>query len=584
MIDLDNEIKLETKLVGAIDGCFYVPSYQRGYRWGKEEVVRLLDDVYKSGSSGIKRSYCLQPIVVRRRGENEYELIDGQQRLTTIYLIYKYLHNASFGFMKDPSFSLTYETREKSKEFLEKIDLSKREDNVDFSFMADAYVAIEGWFRDYNAVSDPRTVLTNLNTYFAEDVRIIWYEIGSDDDAISLFTRLNIGKIPLTNAELVKAIFLCSDGNKEMSRERQDEIALQWDSIEKELHNDSLWFFLTNSSKGKYQTHIDLILDLVSGKKEGEREKYFTFFYVEKQKNSGKSLVELWDEIQQTFLILKDWWEEHELYHKIGYLITSKECTLGEVYALSKDTTKTEFKKELDSLIKRSIAIGRNYAELSYEKNSEYAKISRLLLLFNIESVRQHGEHSQWFPFDKFKDDANGKIRWSLEHIHAQHAEIINKDAWREWIKLHIPSIKAVLDSTNEDDSNLVEKMELAKENESLREEEFSAIQEKVFEKLSADGSVTYLNSISNLALLNTNDNAVLNNSAFDAKRNEIIEMDKAGKYIPFCTRMAFLKYYTSSDKNSEHFWGQPDRISYVEHINEVLKDYLEMPIELEEY
>ena len=583
MSDMDNGIKLETKLVGAIDGNFIVPSYQRGYRWGKEEVFRLLEDVYKSGSSGERKNYCLQPVVVRHRGENEYELIDGQQRLTTIYLIYKYLHTASFGFMKAPSFTLSYETREKSQTFLEKMDMSIRDSNIDFSFMADAYEAIEEWFRNCNAISDPRTVLTNLNTYFAENVRIIWYEIGPDDDAISLFTRLNIGKIPLTNAELVKAIFLCSDGNKEMSRERQDEISLQWDNIEKELHNDSLWFFLTNSSKGKYQTHIDLVLDLISGKTDEEREKYFTFFYVEKQKNQGKSLAELWDEIQQTFLILKDWWEEHELYHKIGYLITSKSCSLGNVYALSKNKTKIEFKNELDKQIKDSIAIGKNYAELSYEKAADYAKISRLLLLFNIESVRQHGEHSQWFPFDKFKDYKNEKVRWSLEHIHAQHAEIINKEAWREWIKLHIPSIKAVSDIANEDDFNFIKRMEEAKENESLREEEFSIIQEKVFEKLSTEGTVTYLNSISNLALLNTKDNAVLNNSAFDAKRNEIIEMDKAGKYIPFCTRMAFLKYYTSSDKNSEHFWGQPDRVSYVNHINEVLKDYLEMPIDLED-
>ena len=44
------EIKLETKLVGSIEGKFYVPSYQRGYRWGKEEVTRLLEDIYVNGA------------------------------------------------------------------------------------------------------------------------------------------------------------------------------------------------------------------------------------------------------------------------------------------------------------------------------------------------------------------------------------------------------------------------------------------------------------------------------------------------------------------------------------------------------
>ena len=104
-----NEIILDTKLVGSITGDFYIPSYQRGYRWGEDEVTRLLDDVYNNGTN----NYCLQPIVVRRNGDR-FELIDGQQRLTTLYLIYRYMYNASGGFLDEPSFSLEYETREKS--------------------------------------------------------------------------------------------------------------------------------------------------------------------------------------------------------------------------------------------------------------------------------------------------------------------------------------------------------------------------------------------------------------------------------------------------------------------------------------
>ena len=58
----DNQILLETKFVGDIKGTFYVPSYQRGYRWSEDEVLRLLNDVYDNG----KKNYCLQPIVVRK--------------------------------------------------------------------------------------------------------------------------------------------------------------------------------------------------------------------------------------------------------------------------------------------------------------------------------------------------------------------------------------------------------------------------------------------------------------------------------------------------------------------------------------
>ena len=80
---MGNNIILETKFVADIRGSFYIPSYQRGYRWSETEVVRLLDDIYQNG----KKNYCLQPVVVRKK-EDQHELIDGQQRLTTLYLIY----------------------------------------------------------------------------------------------------------------------------------------------------------------------------------------------------------------------------------------------------------------------------------------------------------------------------------------------------------------------------------------------------------------------------------------------------------------------------------------------------------------
>jgi len=108
------EIMLDTKLVGEIEGHFSVSSYQRGYRWGEAEVVRLLDDIYATDG---KRNYCLQPVVVRKN-DDKFEVIDGQQRLTTIYLIYRYMNQASNGFIVKPRFSLFYDIRDKSEEYL----------------------------------------------------------------------------------------------------------------------------------------------------------------------------------------------------------------------------------------------------------------------------------------------------------------------------------------------------------------------------------------------------------------------------------------------------------------------------------
>ena len=568
----NSEIKLDIKLVGDIEGNFYVPSYQRGYRWGKTEVKRLLDDICSTEG---KRNYCLQTVVVRKNGD-KYELIDGQQRLTTIYLIYRFMNEESLGFIDEPRFTLSYATREKSEDFLKSIDESRKEENIDFWFFCSAYESIKAWF----SKKDRKSTLTNMNKYFDEIVKIIWYEVGETEDAIGLFTRLNIGKIPLTNAELVKAVFLSKGRNDiNMERKKQEEISFQWNHMEKELHNESLWFFLTNKTSTDYQTRIDLVLDLISQKPVDNRDQYYTFFKFDEMYQNGQKLDNIWYKIQQTFLMLNSWHDDHELYHKIGYLIASGSYTLQNIFELSKGKTKSAFKKSLDEYIKNSIKIEKNYADLSYENTEDQKKIKKLLLLFNVESVCNSDEHSQRFPFDKYKNGEDGKVVWSLEHIHAQQSEgLSTQKMWKEWLKLHIKSVKFV----SHDSDELIKKMDDAIKNDRLSRQDFDSIQQKVVDTLSEKGNSEYLHSIANLALLSSGANAALSNSTFDVKRNEIIEMDKKGAFIPFCTRMVFLKYYTPSDKNQLHFWGKDDRDAYVKQMNIVLEKYLEKEIFLE--
>lgn len=580
-------IKLGTKLVGEIEGRFYIPSYQRGYRWGENEVLRLLDDIYSNG----EKNYCLQPIVVRSKNK-DYELIDGQQRLTTVYLIYKYMHNISEFFFEEPKFSLVYETRKETELFLKDLDTSQKEDNIDFWFISNAYETIEKWFKE----KGKKYILNDINKFFDKNIKVIWYEVDKldkpkgleetsrqveDDEAIKLFTRLNIGKIPLTSAELVKAMFLNKDdpANK-IDRQKQEEISLQWDNIERDLHDDSLWYFLSNYSKIQYKTRIDLILNLMSKKAEDEKEEYYTFFYFDKCKET-QSLENIWREIQHTFLILKDWFENHEFYHKIGYLIASETATLQNIYNISQKITKDKFSEELDILIRNSIENKENFAELSYEKSSEHKKISNLLLLFNVISVKKNGEKTQWFPFEKYKFHGEDKVNWSLEHIHAQESEGMKSEStWKEWLRLHKPSIAQIVGN-----DDLLAEMTSALNQQRLDGRKFEEIRDKVVQVLSVKGNTEYMHSISNLALLNTSDNAALNNSTFDVKRNAIIVMDKRGQYVPFCTKMVFLKYYTPSKDNQMYFWGEQDRIAYINSINSVLQDYLteEIITELEE-
>ena len=565
--------KLETKLVDELSGKFFVPSYQRGYRWEKNEVERLLDDIYNlNGANGQpNKNYCLQPVVVKKLDENYFELIDGQQRLTTLFLIYNYMHEVGGTFLGAPKFSLEYETREQSEDFLANINknLNQREKNIDFHFMADAYEIIKNWF------ADKTVAMLSFKKLFAENVKIIWYETD-EDDAPALFTRLNIGKIALTNAELVKAMFL-SRSNEKIDRRRQEEIALQWDSIEKELHNDSLWYFLTNNSPRKYQTRIDLILDLISAKKNNERDQYFTFFYFDSLREKD-DLVQVWQKIVQTFLILKDWKENHEFYHKIGYLISSGYKNLSAIYRESKDKTKKNFSARLDEFIKESVALkkNKNYSDWNYTEDA--GEIKRLLLLFNVESVRQNGSQAHWFPFDKYKFSDTEKNSWSLEHIHAVNSTRGNQKFWREWLELHEKSLNLL----DEDNSDLIAEIESLLNLKNISYEQFKPLQEKIIKRFSpANEGTEYVDTISNLALLRCETNSALGNSTFDVKRNAIIEMDMRGEFIPFCTKMAFLKYYTKSEQNQIHFWSQTDRENYLQAMNKVLENYLAEPIKI---
>jgi uncharacterized protein with ParB-like and HNH nuclease domain len=557
-----NNINLDSKLVGSIEGEFYVPAYQRGYRW-KEEAKMLLNDINEIGEC---KNYSLQPIVVKKISEKKFELIDGQQRLTTIYLIFRYMEQLKLPFHLN--FSLEYETRMGSKEFLETINadtIDKEPLNIDEYFIIEAYRIISTWFKTQK---DEALAAFNLYKKLNERIRIIWYEIKSEkkEDSVSLFTRLNIGRIPLTNAELIKALFLSR--NNGIDDRKQLEIATGWDIIEKELHKDSLWYFITNENPETYPTRIELIFDLMANKQKEEREKFFTFFYFDNEIKQKQEKSEIWTDILRYYQQLKEWYENIDLYHKIGYLVASDSKCLQELINKSKGITKTAFQKSLDGLIASSIDFKKDYCELSYDNKTDYGLIEKLLLLFNVETIRQKFDETMRFPFDKHKQED-----WSIEHIHAQQSQGLNKkEQWVEWLNLHKNSLLSI---DCKKDNNLISDISVAMNDEKLTGDKFLTLFERVIKILSEDGSIEYTHSLSNLALLNQSDNSALNNSTFDVKRNKILEMDKSSNYIPIGTRRVFLKYYTPSESNQVHFWGKADRDGYMTEMDHVLRAYL---------
>ncbi|WP_314054234.1 DUF262 domain-containing protein [Capnocytophaga gingivalis] len=568
-------MKFETKGVLEIKGNFFVPDYQRGYRWGENEVKQLLEDIdenrKKNEQKNEHNNYYLQPIVLKEIGEKNYELIDGQQRLTTLYLILNCIKEVLPS--TSVNYSINYATRQETQNFLRDIDLSREEENIDFFFITKAYSTIRNWFGIDNEETDSMGIAMDFYRELRKYVKIIWYEPEDNISGVELFTRLNIGRIPLTNSELVRALFLSR--NSDLTPAEQLEIAAEWDSIEKELHQPSFWAFLTNYQPEDYPNRIDLLFDLMAGGK--SRDKYATFFYFNNKIKEKERKQDLWKEIVAYFARLKEWYGNREIFHKVGFLVAvgNKDKALINLLNNTEGKKKDEVSLYLDSQIEK-VMEEVNLGELTYQSKDT---THHVLLLFNVLSVMNVKDESLRFPFDKYKGND-----WSLEHIHAQNAESLNTTEKRkEWLAAHkevLYNIEKSDDMLHDEEENedyikdIIDRIEKLEQQTSIEGTQFNELQQEVFKQLSNETEGDYLDSLANMALLNVGNNAALNNSVFEVKRRKIIEMDKTGAYIPYCTRMVFLKYYTPTPSNL-HFWGADDREAYIKAIEETLKPYL---------
>ncbi|MBR0500902.1 MAG: DUF262 domain-containing protein [Bacteroidales bacterium] len=557
---------LNAKLVGEITGKFVIKSYQRGYRWEESQVLAMLNDIYSNGNN----PYCLQPIVVRRlEGEDTFELIDGQQRLTTLLILLKYIQK-EYKPRVNIQYTLSYETREKTAEFLENITPEGAENNIDFFYIRKAYLTIDNWFKSLAAKNNKDIeAADDMFGYLNKNVKVIWYEVNEDVDPIALFARLNIGKIALTNAELVKALFLMNAGEAGQNHQKQIEMSIQWDEIEHSLHekSDEFWFFLTRTNPIKYPTRIELLFDFLSGKKKEEKEAFYTFFYFE-QLIKEEGIEKVWLMIQNAYLQLKEWYTESLYYHKIGYLIASGAQEMPDILSIAKDKRKKDFMAVLDQSIADSIRTDKAYKDLSYDK--DYAMISKLLLLFNVQSIIV-SQSTQRFPFSQYNTS-----EWSLEHIHAQQSEGLRTTENRiDWLKNHIDYVRK--SSKDFDKEGLISRMQEAIDKNLVTQAEFDSMAADAFAALSEDDDTRYVDLISNMALLSREINSKLNNSVFAVKRDAIIELDKKGAFIPYCTKMVFLKYYTNSTATQFEYWSSADRDAYTTAMGEILRPYFNL-------
>lgn len=598
------------KLMGR---TFFVPGYQRGYRWGRQEVEALLNDLWEFylQTDGEKNTfYCLQPIVLYKDEQARENLLDGQQRLTTIYLLLSYLDSRrrEEGYDK-PLFTLEYATREDSADFLAKKLFASEESevasNVDYHYMRAAYGYIKDWFTQ--APKHPGAAGKLIPLLLDEDgkgpnVRVIEYYVEDDSDPIDVFLRLNQGKIPLTDAELTKALFLQSDKYDAKLlpyvSPKLDLIAGEWYAYEQQLSVPKFWHFISPYDAQSTPPSIRLLLELAARDLQSatsykntpelwESKKYthpyYTIFSDYLQGYSGeerlKKIGEIWERIYTIFGLISEWYEDQELYHYVGYLMcteSSKRITLlRKLLKQAKTCTAPEFKASLRRAIGKKIERIR-LNELSYEESQ--ADIHQVLLLHNIHQHIFTSEQIR-FPFDLYT-----KEKWSLEHIYAQQSEPLrNREEQIGFIEEHIATFREDAFGDDKETSSLIAELEgirsKIQEPEKTESERVSLF-ENALELITAFevkhmGDTVPLHGLQNLCLLSRGVNSSLSNRTFARKREIMREivMKATQEYIPMATRRVFLKYYSASPKDNA-YWRREDAEAYMEHIRSVCKHY----------
>ncbi len=624
--------------------AFYIPDYQRGYRWTRRQVEDLLNDIFEFSQKENAGIYCLQPLVVIKKSSEEqlldrvhaakdldevkrilngqWEVVDGQQRLTTIRLILEVLNC--------PCYDITYQTRENSAEFLNTITTKGEKDaktNIDFYRIYEAYKKIDEWLKEIDGKQKERFQNVLLN-----QVKFIWYE--TQENPKEVFTRLNIGKISLTNAELIKALLLnksnfgsCDD---DKIRLWQQETAMEWDVIEYALQSNEFWLFL-NAPGDERPTRIDYVFDMIcrcdmlgckDEKDTSDEFRTFRYFYhylaVQKQKeiSLAQAVRTIWEKVREIFQTLQEWFDDMELYHYVGYLICMG-SNVDEIYEHWNDSdNKAGFiEKYLKEEIKKTIPykdIENTVYEVKQEgsqfKGGSKTNCRPILLLHNLQTVinqnRILSANAKYkngvfykFPFHLYKLEG-----WDVEHIDSNTENgLVNIQSQREWL---LNAYFGLQDKTLRDQIQKFFKQYAAYEQsedsakQTARDKAFTELKHQIEDVGGNDRlSQNEKNKIWNFTLLDSSTNRSYGNAIFPAKRKVIIGKDQGKKFnsstidengqivlgsaenspsafIPPCTRYVFLKYYNTASFDP-NVWTRNDAEAYKDNIIEVLKDFL---------
>lgn len=565
-----------------VEGYFIGP-YQRGYKWKSEtmhgQVPVLLCDLYdaflKSSNKGKSTEYYLQYITVKRVQHHHgfyFEVIDGQQRLTTLTLIFcvlEWYFNEANITKPSKDYLLSYSRYECNElnifdEILEfcnnkQFAIEKVREQDKF-YMVQAVRCIKSFFDilKQNAAINFEPFIF----YITENVKIILNKEDEFTSAEEVFSSLNANKVPLTDTYLIKGLLLTKasrDGARKHFKEIIDQrslMAKNWDEMQNWFSRKEVGMYFFGNDNAGMDAALSLIRHMETnkvsevlkmfreqlvpvGKKNVGQYELFNLFH--EQTTTAGDAVNYLTDIKHLYLRLRNWYEDNLLYNLVGFCL----ATGGKLTAfLYLDNAKTL--TFLQQHLQKQIEVKEGIENLMYPNK----RIKNLLLAVSVfpEDVVDNTDSNYRFDFYSYATEG-----WSLEHIFPQNPgnNSLNYKDDKDWL------INLCKKNGKEDIAKKIEN------DEEVSGDEISFIYD-VFPNVHILG---------NMALLSGRVNAALSNGLFNTKRKILLNKINSGSFVPKHTIDIFSKMLeVKPDANGDEFhfdkdlmlWSENDAIAHL--------------------
>lgn len=576
---------------------YYIGPYQRGYKWASsnyyDQVPQLLIDIYEAMQHKIGEYYLQYITVFENVGEKAYEVIDGQQRLTTLALIYGRLH-AKDGHIQNLGVDKLKYAREGCERLLsdlENLSEVKKEDcdTQDKYYIAGAVRCIDRFIE----LLKNHEKLSDFAKYLSGNVKLILNRENSTVTPEEVFVNLNGNSVALTNAYLIKGLLLTKNVRRSdhlgrpydyahLTEQRRTNGRL-WDEIQNWVERPEVAHFFFGRSIREAKRGMEALLQLTymayqSEKVEMNTDELLQSFKEllsgpgtdEKQADSGYRLFNQFNEavtnetagarwmdrLLHAYKRLRSLYEAPRTYNLLGYVLFGQNDRQGNA------ESRLDFLKQLldkgeseiiQALSREALNVlpDTSHEKLSYKND----KLTPLLLAFN--AFPESAAEGYKFNFPTYDYH-----QWSLEHIRPQNP----KD------KLEIPEeYRTLIHQMAEEKLPDKDDAEKKQKEEVLRRiDKSKTLNADSLPFLYSDLDDEALDSMGNMALLSREINSSLSNAPFAVKRMLVAQALRNGRFVPPHTAAVFTKSLllqndTRQFSTSLYVWDENDVAAHSE-------------------